>query len=270
MPSPGGFDAQLGGCDTGQIEMANIAVAIAVVAVLWNMPCVWGLARTTPCLYDADNGVYMSTYGSLLQRTHVPPAAYTQLELALALPYIKGVAHYQNWSQLEMSEGVYNWSVVDRIIDAAGRFGKHVILGLQMGVCAPAWLLENAAVLGIQTVDFVHANPGWRKMGTMQRWEQGYLVSTMAVPWGGSAGDAANGAAGEVPPPSPYEGHVLRAVAAMSARYAHRPQLAYINVCGPSASGGVEANFFVNYPASRKVNKQFDVQLNFTLDNHCF
>jgi hypothetical protein len=54
----------------------------------------------------------------------------------------------------------------------------------------------------------------------------------------------------------------------MAARYAHRLELAFINVCGASSSGGVEANFVVNYAASRKVNPGYDKQLNFTLDNY--
>lgn len=154
------------------------------------------------CNYTADNGIYLSTYGSLMQKAIVSQAALSQLDIALAFPYVKGVAHYQNWSTLEVADGVFNWTVIDAVFDIARKHGKYVILGLQQGVAAPYWLLNGASSYGIPVVDFVHANPGWWHWSTLQRYsEGGQKVSTMAVPW-----DAT------------YETYVRRAVSAMAAR----------------------------------------------------
>ena len=160
----------------------------------------------TRCNYAADNGVYLSTYGSLLQKNVVPKAAFTQLDRALSLPYVRGVAHYQNWSTLEVDDGVFNWTTIDAVFDVARKHRKYVILGLQQGVAAPYWLLNEAAARGIRTVDFVHRNPGWWHWSTLHRYtDSGQQVITMAIPWD-----------------LRYEVYVKRAVTAIAARYASR------------------------------------------------
>jgi hypothetical protein len=179
----------------------------------------------------------------------VPPAALTQLDEALQYPYIRGVSHYQNWSTWETAPGVYNWTLPDAIFSLAARHNKFVILGLQMGVAAPAWLLRDPAVA---TVDFVHANPGWCPMSTLQRAVDGLCVSTVARAWDNPS----------------YATRVESAVRALAARYARRPELVFVNVAGASVSGGVETNFVIQYPLSRRVNREVDVQFNFTLDKY--
>jgi hypothetical protein len=109
------------------------------------------------CKYKKDNGIYYSTYGGLLQRSLVSHSAFDQLDDVLSYDYVKGVAHYQNWSTLEVADGVFNWTVLDNIFNSTAKHGKFVLLGLQMGVCAPKWLLNNT---DIQTTRFVHGNPG--------------------------------------------------------------------------------------------------------------
>jgi hypothetical protein len=206
------------------------------------------LVLASKCTYKKDNGIYYSTYGGLLQRSVVPPSAFDQLDDVLSYDYVRGVSHYQNWSMLEIADGVFNWTVLDNIFNSAATHGKHVLLGLQMGVCAPAWLLSKCDV---ETVRFVHGNPGWRSWSTVQSYDKGYLVSTMAVPW-----------------QTRYESFKKRAVAALASRYANRSQLTWVNVCGPSVSGGVEANFNVDYAASRQVNALYDTQMNYTQRNY--
>eukprot|EP00040_Diaphanoeca_grandis_P029096 m.169451 g.169451 ORF g.169451 m.169451 type:complete len:440 (+) comp31572_c0_seq1:322-1641(+) len=203
-----------------------------------------------PCQYQPDNGVYYSTYGGKLQAPQVPASAFVELDEVLSYSYIRGVAHYQNWSTFEPEDGQYNFSTIDTIFELAQKHNKHVILGMQMGVCAPLWVLEHPDVA---TVDFVHSNPGWSHWSTLQHYAQGYLVTTMAVPWVENA---------------VYGSYTERVVRALAVRYANNSQLAYVNVCGPSASGGVEANFNVDYKASRVVNAQYDTEMNYTLNHY--
>eukprot|EP00041_Stephanoeca_diplocostata_P016822 m.333000 g.333000 ORF g.333000 m.333000 type:complete len:473 (-) comp20500_c0_seq1:371-1789(-) len=212
-------------------------------------------------VYSSDAGIYYSTYGGLLQKPSVEEAAFNQLSRVLSYPYIQGVAHYQNWSTWEIANGTYNWTVMDRIFQAASDSRKSVILGLQMGVSAPEWLIGRDAAI-VPTASFVHANPGWFGLSTVQRFVRGYHVSDMAVPWAGHS------SANTTCTFQSYEWYVERAVTALAERYSKRNNLAYVNVCGPSASGGVEANFNVNYRASRLANIDYDTKMNYTLEKY--
>ena len=208
-----------------QLMLATAAAAAAAAAA--------GAATTAceppRCRYTAGSGIYWSTYGGPLQKPLVANESLALLDAGLGLDHIAGVSHYQNWSALEGTRGVYNWTVLDAVFAAAARHDKFVLLGLQQGVCAPRWLLEDTAV---HTVRFVHANPGWYRWATLQTPPN---LITFAPPWHSPA----------------YEAAVERVVRAMAARYGSHPSLAWVNVAGPSASAGVEANFNIDWNASR-------------------
>ena len=203
------------------------------------------------CVYAPSNGIYFSTYGGLLQRSDVSSSALRLLDEVLAFPQVAGIAHYQNWSTLEpVDGGAYNWTVLDAVFAAASRAQKSVILGLQQGVAAPAWLLRKS-----KTYTFVHANAGWNHWASLQSHaHDGTPLITAAVPWSDSSNPI-------------YFRAVEEVVHAMANRYAQHPALAYVNVCGISASAGVEANFNVDYARSRSVlgGAAWDETLNFTL-----
>jgi len=78
-------------------------------------------------------------------------------------------------STLEPTDGAFNWTLLDAVFAAAEKTNKGVILGLQAGVCAPAWLLKTPEVA---TVRFVHRNPGWYSWATMQSHVRRTLHST--------------------------------------------------------------------------------------------
>lgn len=67
-------------------------------------------------------------------------------------------------------------------------------------------------------------------MSTVQQIVRGYDVSTMAVPWAEQRPTIRSTRS--------YEWYVERAVTALAERYAKKDNLAFVNVCGPSASGG--------------------------------
>lgn len=223
------------------VLLALVACATLSVAASADPPVEPG----TRCRYARDNGLYWSTYTGSLQKSIVHTEDFAQAEAVLALDYVAGVAHYQNWSTVNPRPGVHNWTVLDALFAAAARRNKSVILGLQMGVCAPAWLLRQP---NVSTVRFVPNNVGWFAWASLQSRVDGEPVITAAKPWENPA----------------YESAVEDMVRAMATRYAHHPALAYVNVCGLSAAGGVEANFNVNYLASRRTIPGFDSLLGYT------
>ena len=69
--------------------------------------------------YAPNAGIYFSTYGGPLSAISVSQSSLQLLDAVLSYPYVAGVAHYQNWSTLEVAEGVFNWTVLDAVFAAA-------------------------------------------------------------------------------------------------------------------------------------------------------
>jgi len=197
-------------------------------------------------VYGPKDGIYMSTYGG----NPTSPQFEQQLDAALALPYIRGIAHYQQWNTFEPQQGTYDFRQLDEVVRRVKKAGKFCIIGMQAGVMSPAWVMERTS-----TVDFVHANPGWTKWSTIQIpvtvSGQTFVMSRMPNPFDNT-----------------YQALLNDALAKIAARYDGDPSITFINVTGPSASGGVEANLAINVPASRQANPNFDSSLGFTLDRY--
>jgi len=197
-------------------------------------------------VYGPKDGIYMSTYGGNLNS----PQFEQQVDAALALPYIRGIAHYQQWNTFEPQQGTYDFRQLDVVVQRAKKAGKFCIIGMQAGVMSPAWVMDKTS-----TVDFVHANPGWTKWSTIQIPVtvngQTFVMSRMPNPFD-----------------STYQALLNNMLSKIAARYDGDPSITFINVTGPSASGGVEANLAINVPASRQANPNFDSSLGFTLDKY--
>lgn len=68
---------------------------------------------------------------------------------------IVGLDLGDNWTNIEKTEGVYNWSFIDSELAKAESHGKKVVLRLLAGgVNVPAWLLPK-----VQTFSFIDDNP---------------------------------------------------------------------------------------------------------------
>ncbi len=227
---------------------ASCFLSLVWVAVLFPPSALTAQSDWKPPVrltYEKQDGIYLLTYASTTQS----PVFERKLEAALAMSYVKGVSHHQEWRTLEPREGVYDWRELDLVFDLARKHGKQVILGVQAGVMAPAWLLRKD---GVRTVDFVHNNPGWTAWSTLKIpatvTGKNVTLSRMALPW-----DLG------------YNAALYRTLARIAARYDGESGLTYVNVCGPSASGGVEANFNINWTLSRAAVPDFDRKLGFTL-----
>ena len=198
--------------------------------------------------YGEKDGIYMLTYSS----TTNSPTFERKMDIALSQDYIKGISHYMEWDKLEPVENEYDWRQLDLVFDRVKKYGKYCIIGFQAGVMAPRWLLERPIV---KTVDFIHGNPGWTAWSTIKTPvelnEKTEVLSRMALPWD-----------------KEYNRCLEKTLQAISDRYEGESCITFVNICGPSASAGVEANFNVQFALSRAANPRFDQELGFTLDKY--
>jgi hypothetical protein len=63
----------------------------------------------------------------------------------LARPYVKGILVRFGWSDIEATEGVYNWSVIDGLLSLAAASGKQITLGVMAGYMTPSWVYADGA-----------------------------------------------------------------------------------------------------------------------------
>lgn len=74
---------------------------------------------------------------------------------ALALPYVDGIYLALNWSDIEPSRGVYNWTAVDTAIAQVAALGKKVQIGIAASRYSPTWATTGAASLtSVTTIGF--------------------------------------------------------------------------------------------------------------------
>ncbi|WP_233231611.1 glycosyl hydrolase family 28-related protein [Tichowtungia aerotolerans] len=218
------------------VSVLLLTAGLSLWAQDWNPP--------VDLVYEEGDGIYMLMYGTSREE----PAFTDKMNAALALPYIKGIAYYQQWNELETGQDQFEWRQLDNAFNAVKQHGKKIIIGMQAGVMSPQWLIDRADV---ECIDFVHGNVGWSEWSTMM-WEvpvgsDTYKVSRMPLPWG-----------------AVYNARLDNALLKIALRYGDESCIAFVNVCGPSVSGGVEVNFNVNWNASRAVDFNFDSNLAYT------
>lgn len=136
------------------------------------------LAQTPTTITVGSIGVRTAA-SCRIRWSHCPPSASsTTCSLLITFaewPTIKIGARWR--SKLVCTT---NWTLLDALFDSAARANKSVILGLQAGVCAPRWLLEQD---GVALVKFVHHNPGWFGWASWQSYIDGIPVITYARQW---------------------------------------------------------------------------------------
>ena len=114
----------------------HVLVAIGVVGV----PCSLK-AQAPPYVAPTDTGVFALIGDSM----KVQPAT-------LQNPAVDGVSLRQNWSEVEPSDGVYNFAYLDANIQAAQAAGKLVAISVAAGEGTPSWLFAEGAQ-GFKTID---------------------------------------------------------------------------------------------------------------------
>lgn len=64
--------------------------------------------------------------------------------------YVKGILVRVTWKDIETSDNVYNWSLIDNQITAAQSYGKKISLAVGGGLNSPSWLYS----LGVQSISY--------------------------------------------------------------------------------------------------------------------
>jgi PKD repeat protein len=108
------------------------------------------VAVSSPSPAQASAKVYAPTTGVYL--LGVPNASAPQS--LLSNPYVDGFAVRAQWSFIEPSPGVYNWSYLDGVINAATAAGKKVSLSITAGINTPSWVYSA----GAQAFSFVDSS----------------------------------------------------------------------------------------------------------------
>ncbi len=67
-----------------------------------------------------------------------------------AKSYVNGILVRVAWKDLETTDNVYNWSLIDNQLTAARSYGKKVSLAIGGGLNAPNWLYT----LGVQSISY--------------------------------------------------------------------------------------------------------------------
>jgi len=67
-----------------------------------------------------------------------------------AKSYVKGILVRVMWKDIETSDNVYNWSLIDNQITAAQSYGKKISLAVGGGLNSPSWLYP----LGVQSISY--------------------------------------------------------------------------------------------------------------------
>ena len=70
-------------------------------------------------------------------------------------PFLRGLAFYQKWSEVEKQPGVFDWSVLDQAMDTAVRRNQFIYLSLGVGPDAPGWIYA-AGVPAVKTENQIH------------------------------------------------------------------------------------------------------------------
>ncbi len=82
------------------------------------------------------------------------PAGNASRDAALANPNVDGMSIRQDWSELEPTEGNYNWSFLDAEVARAAAAGKPVLLRINTQAHKPAWVTQAVAQAGGSFITF--------------------------------------------------------------------------------------------------------------------
>jgi len=59
--------------------------------------------------------------------------------------YVKGIFVALNWNSIEATEGIYNWTLIDSVLEQAAASEKLVTIGVMAGYNIPSWVYTDGA-----------------------------------------------------------------------------------------------------------------------------
>ena len=122
-------------------------------------------------------------------------------------PNLDGFSLRAGWEQVEPSEGNYNWSMFDPVVDYAHQYGKKVMLRVIAGARTPEWVYDAGAFPYV----FIDNDP-WRSTYGEEL--------TVPIPWDPI-----------------YQEKWANLVAVMGQRYADHPAVKIVAITGPGHGG---------------------------------
>jgi hypothetical protein len=132
-----------------------------------TLPTSWSLALTTAA--NLPNGVFALGI----------PGAPTSVA-ALSNPSVAGISLRLHWSDLEPSEGVYNWGYLDTEIARAEAAGKKVLLRVGTGGDnIPSWVMTAVRNAGGRTFTFTNVLKGTFTIPVF--WDRTFLSKRLAM-----------------------------------------------------------------------------------------
>jgi hypothetical protein len=104
-------------------------------------------------------------------------------------PDVDGVSVRQDWSDLEPSEGLYDWRFLDNVTARAGAAGKAVLLrigtgggDIALGGSCPTWVMDAVAAEPLPTSQkFYTFNDGERSVTIAVFWDPVWLAKKTAM-----------------------------------------------------------------------------------------
>ena len=70
-------------------------------------------------------------------------------------PFLKGLAFYRKWADIEKTPGVFDWSALDQAMERAVQRNQFLYLSLGVGPDAPEWIYTNG-VPAVKTDNQIH------------------------------------------------------------------------------------------------------------------
>ncbi len=156
-----------------------------------------GFVSSSVATKDYPKGIMAFGWGKNFQDT-----------TAMSYPHVSGMTAYFGWNQLEKNDGVYDFSIIDKLIINAKNNGKKLNLGIYPGSHAPEWLYQK----GVEKITWE------RHLKEDQALRRG-LIQKQASP---------------LPWDLVFRKHWKRFISEVGRRYDNNDSVGYISLTGPT------------------------------------
>jgi hypothetical protein len=145
------------------------------------------------------------------------------LEKLVKLDTLDGITFYIGLTILAPEKGKYDWSLIDKVVDACKEHHKKINLAIIAGRWIPEWIYKDGADKFSWTLHQHNVNAGKSYASAPIPWDTVYLKALKDV------------------------------VAAIGKRYDNCPEIVTVQVTGPSLTNGLEANLNITKEQAKEI-----------------